>query len=82
MSLDSGATDGSIVSETLDSGYQIVCTIRSASVDEVLDWLGEQLGYEFESGERITSIDHFQIVPLPDDLWCGVATCTIHQQVG
>lgn len=63
-----------------DSGYQIVvCSLNCATLHEVIDWLAAQLEYVFDTGEKITHIDHFQFIQA-DGYWHCVATCTVHRQ--
>jgi len=63
----------------LDSGYQIVCAISPVPLDDAIDWLIRQIGYEFATDEKITNIDHFQFIPV-GNLFSCVATCTVHKQ--
>lgn len=66
----------------LDSGYQMVCTLRGVlSIGEVFDWLAEQPGYVFPNGHVITEIEDFQIVEVDGVFWCA-ATCRVHEQDG
>lgn len=57
-------------------GYQILCTVREVSIGEALDWLANQLDYEFKSGDVITRIEHFQIVGC-EGVYYVAATCTV-----
>ena len=60
----------------MNTEYQILCTVREVSVGEALDWLADQLDYEFRSGDTITRIEQFQMVK-SRGLFYVAATCTV-----
>ena len=60
----------------LKTPYQIICTIHGVKLWEAQEWLSEQIGYKFDNGDEIVSIDHFQFIDL-DGLWDCVATCRV-----
>ena len=46
----------------LDSGYQIVCSVKGLKFRELVDWMAEQVGYEFENGDTVTAFESFQVI--------------------
>lgn len=43
--------------------YQIVCSAGPMAWSDAVAWLAEQIGYGFEDGTVIESIDSFQFIP-------------------
>ncbi len=48
--------------DEIDFGYQVVLSCDPRARVELIMWLGAQIGYEFVNGDRIESIEHFQIL--------------------
>ena len=61
--------------------YQIVCAGYDMSVEDAIQWLKTDLiGFEFETGEFIVRIDHFQFLTFAGSPYCHcVATCTVER---
>lgn len=74
----------------LDSGYQIVCSVTGLKFRQVADWLAEQIGHEFENGDKIAMIESFQVIvhpgrasmgkPYPDPFYDCIAICRVANQ--
>jgi hypothetical protein len=59
--------------------HQCICSSPIyRNVQAVADWLSEQIGYEFENGYTISSIDWFQVIAFPQSYQC-IALCQINE---
>lgn len=67
---------GLVPAAVLRVPYQATASIRYTELQAAIEWLRDLIGYRFDNGHKIVSIDHFQFIKNGGS-WSCVATIRI-----